>query len=285
MARKRGSAKRAKLNVSSQLATANEDDVCVFSLTQGDKPLCCLALANHALQGYCVNAQLVCHIDSEFMSGISDSGADVWDSEQGYEIMSVMSALCCILKFEQAPMDNPFLGASMLVKPDEGDNGIPKLITDGWKYEETAVQENKKEFDLYTVTVKVKQDNVDLTHMFVLKAFSTMEEANPKKWVVLDVVPGFLPFIVGDINEFLSSKIHLSHHLLDAFDEVDPEVVKVYGVKGHYAHRNFHLQSHTEVGLPYNLADVPASVPFVYRVYKLSDLVPMQIANPVALDL
>ena len=57
------------------------------------------------------------YIDSEFMSGISDSGTDVGDSEQGYEIMSAISVLCAMLKFE-APTDDPFFGASMLIKPE-----------------------------------------------------------------------------------------------------------------------------------------------------------------------
>jgi hypothetical protein len=206
---------------------------------------------------YCINPQLVCHIDPEFRCGISDSGKDVWDTEQGYEIMSIMSALCAILKFE-APMDNPFLGVSMLIWPEEGEEGIPNLISSEWN-SGNSEQENKKDFDLYVVTIKVKQDNVDLTHMFALKAFKM--EDNAKKWMVLDVVPSFIPFIIHDFDEFLSSKNHLSQHLLGAFDEFNLEGgVKVYGFKGHYAHRGFHLQSHTEVGLPYNLADVPNTI-------------------------
>jgi len=40
----------------------------------------------------------------------------------------------------------------------------------------------------------------------------------------------------------------------------------VYGVKGDYARRSFHLKSAMEVGLPpYNQTEVPAGSPFIYK--------------------
>jgi hypothetical protein len=280
MARKRASPKRAK--VDNGLTTATENDLCVFALTQGDKPFCCLALANHALQGYCVNPQLVRHVHSEFLEGFTQPGEDVWDGDEGYEIQSVMSALCAVLNVE-APTDIPYLGATMLVRQDKAlpDKGISDLIDSGWM-SGVSDQDIKKDFDLYVVTIPVQQDNVELVHMFALKAFYE-EEGDTKTWVVLDVVPGFMPFVVPDIREFLSSEGNLAQNLVSVFQTVHQDDVTVYGVKGDYARRSFHLKSAMEVGLPYNQTEVPAGSPFIYKVFKLADLKSMMVANPVGL--
>eukprot|EP00978_Attheya_sp_CCMP212_P023955 scaffold74408_cov34-Attheya_sp.AAC.2 len=272
--------KRAKVEM--RLQTAGEDDVLVFCLTQDDKPVCCLALANHALQGYCVTPSLVRHIHAEFLTPVSDEDSDVWDAEQGYEIQSIMASLFSVVRFEPDD-DQLFPGSSMLVptEQDQLNGGIPNLISSGW-----MSGTEQKDFDMYVVSVPVVQEQIHLVHMFALKAFFKAGEAT-KTWVVLDVVPGFVPFIVQNIEESLINKETVSAHLIHAFDQVHFLDASVIGIKGDYAHRSFDLNSALQIGLPYNVTPM-AGAPFVYRVYKLEDLQTSQstvLASPVDLGL
>jgi hypothetical protein len=279
MARKSQSNKRAKVEVSS-LASACDQDILVFCLTQDDMPLCCLALANHALQGYCVSPHHVRHAHAEFLSILSDDGEEVWHADCGFDIQSVMTSLYTLVRFERD--DNLlFPGHLMTITPDhsEPNMGIPQLIRSGW-----MSGQERKDYDMFVVTIPVEQDNVCLNHMFALKAFLETD-GTTKTWVVLDVVPGFVPFIVQDIEEYLCCKEKLAAHLIGLFTDVKYLGASVMGVKGDYAHRSFDMQGAAQIGLPYNQEAMPVGALFSFRVYKLNDLKPVVMANPVNLDL
>eukprot|EP00978_Attheya_sp_CCMP212_P033138 scaffold132431_cov54-Attheya_sp.AAC.1 len=96
--------------------------------------------------------------------------------------------------------------------------------------------------------------------MYAIKALYKPEETT-KTWVVLDVVPGFLPYIVEDVVTFLQDNIRRVTHLSDSFDEINAEEAFVFGVKGRYATRSFNPAEESNfIGLPYNVTPVPSLI-------------------------
>jgi hypothetical protein len=155
-------------------------------------------------------------------------------------------------------------------------------VESGWTEPNSTTHHD---FDLFVVSVPVKNGQVGLVHMYAIKAFYKPEETT-KTWVVLDVVPGFLPYIVEDVATFLQDNLRRVMHLMDSFDEINAEDAYIFGVKGNYATRSFNHAESNFIGLPYNVTPVADGVPFSYRVFNLTSLnvyQPPVPAAPVAL--
>eukprot|EP00978_Attheya_sp_CCMP212_P008009 scaffold18656_cov82-Attheya_sp.AAC.3 len=88
--------------------------------------------------------------------------------------------------------------------------------------------------------------------MYVIKAFIKVQQTS-KTWVVLDVVPSHLPYVVDNLKAFLSrNPAVLVVHLQTSFEQVDhTSVTVVYGTKGVYADHSFIHDSMQHIGLPY----------------------------------
>eukprot|EP00978_Attheya_sp_CCMP212_P029124 scaffold102515_cov63-Attheya_sp.AAC.1 len=109
----------------------------------------------------------------------------------------------------------------------------------GWRASEV---DPPNAFDFFVVSVPVTQNNIQLTHMYAIKAFIKVQQTS-KTWVVLDVMDGHLPYVVDNLEAFLMNPLHLVRHLTASFDEVNITELSVYGVKGVYADRSFILDS------------------------------------------
>jgi hypothetical protein len=274
------------------LERASPDAVLVLCLTQGNQPNCSLALADIACQSYCINHATVVRVHDEHVRQATGGGDEAaWDADQGFDVYHLVSALFKILGGYNEPLEL-FPGASMLIRAPvaqgpalvgaEADPALvgaeadPALVgadlrafvNSGWTDESNLPS---REFDLWVVSIPVRNGEDNLVHMYAIKAFYKVGETT-KTWVVLDVVPGFLPYVVEDLVNFLNDRIRRVAHLRGSFDEINAEEAFVFGVKGEYANRSFnHAESHI-IGLPYNVTPVPDGVPFSYRIFNLASL-------------
>eukprot|EP00978_Attheya_sp_CCMP212_P007742 scaffold17990_cov55-Attheya_sp.AAC.1 len=208
-----------------------------------------------------------------------------------------MSTLFKILGGYDDP-DELFPGASMLIRAPVlaqgpapvlaqgpapvGAEALRDFVESGWTESNSTTHHD---FDLWVVSVPVQNGKVSLMHMYAIKAFYKPEETT-KTWVVLDVVPGFLPYIVEDVVTFLQDNIWRVTHLLDSFDEINAKEAFVFSVKGKYATHSFNHAESNFIALPYNVTPVADGVPFSYRVFNLAILnvyQPPVPAAPVAL--
>jgi hypothetical protein len=259
---------------SEQLPTP--DAVLVFCLTQTPGPLQALAIANHALQGYCVTHALIRLIYDEYLLPVFNVG--VWHAEQGFELQSIVTALYKLVGQEwEIPGDNvPFPGSTMLVGPldQNSETELQEQLLTGWT---SHPEGDANPFELFTVSVWVTQEGVNLIHMYEIKAFRKVQQSI-KTWVVLDVLPNFVPFIVTDLESFLQNPARLVEHLHTSFSAVAVTDIYVYGVKGKYADRSFIQDSAPHIGLPYMGPVHPETtnidLPFFYKVYDLANLQP-----------
>jgi hypothetical protein len=146
------------------------DAVLVFCLTQTPGPLQSLAIANHALQGYCVTHALVRLIYDEYLLPVFNVG--VWHEDQGFELQSIVTVLWKLVGQEwEIPGENViFPGSTMLVGPLDlmSQTELQKQLSIGWT---SHPEGDANPFELFTVSVSVTQDGLNLIHMYEIKAF------------------------------------------------------------------------------------------------------------------
>jgi hypothetical protein len=293
MARKKNSAPQfsgpspKKIKLDRGLESASLFDVLVLCLSQGNQPNCALALVAIAVQLYCVNHGTVVNVHNQHIRPAIGGVEAVWHNEEGFDIQHVMSALFTIFGGYNDP-DELFPGAHMLVPVPVAQGPAPvgeeeivalrAFVESGWTEPSSTIHHH---FDMWVVSVPVVSNEVDLVHMYAIKAFYKVGETT-KTWVVLDVVPGFLPYIVEDVPAFLQDRIRRVAHLQHSFDEINAEAAFVFGVKGEYATRSFDRDERDFIGLPYNVTPVPDGVPFSYSVYNLASLRVYQPPVPAA---
>eukprot|EP00978_Attheya_sp_CCMP212_P005369 scaffold12016_cov65-Attheya_sp.AAC.5 len=182
---------------SQQLPTP--DVVLVFCMTQTPGSLQALAIVNHALQG---------------------------DS-------SIGTAICKLVGQEwEIPGDNAVLfpGLTMLVGllDMNSETELQEQLLTGWR---SHPKGDAHPFVLFTVSVWVTQEGVNLIHMYEIKAFRKVQQSI-KTWVVLDMLPNFVPFIMTYLEAFLQSPARLVEHLHTSFSAVAVADIYIYGIKG-----------------------------------------------------
>eukprot|EP00978_Attheya_sp_CCMP212_P002812 scaffold5777_cov66-Attheya_sp.AAC.4 len=269
--------KRAKAEARLQQPPAH-DAVLVFCMTQIIGPLQALAIPNHALQqGYSVtHALILCLIYDEYLLPVFNVG--VWHEDQGFELQSIVTALWKLVGQEwEIPGDNVlFPGSTMLVGPLDVNSKtkLQEQLSTGWT---SHPEGDANPFELFIVSVSVTQDGLNLIHMYEIKAFRK-KISGIKTWVVLDVLPNFVPFIVTDLEAFLQNPGLLVEHLHTSFSMVAVTDIYIHGVKGMYADRSFIKDSPPHIGLPYMGPVQPEAsnvdLPFYYRVFDLDHLQP-----------
>jgi hypothetical protein len=146
------------------------DAVLVFCMTQKIGPLQALAIPNHALQGYSVTHALVRLIYDEHLLPVFNVG--VWHEDQGFELQSIVTVLWKLVGQEwELPGDNVlFPGSTMLVGPLDvkSETELQDQLSTGWM---PHPEGDANPFELFTVSVPVTQDGLNLIHMYEIKAF------------------------------------------------------------------------------------------------------------------
>jgi hypothetical protein len=146
------------------------DAVLVFCMTQNIGPLQALAIPNHALQGYSVTHALVRLIYDEHLLPVFNVG--VWHEDQGFELQSIVTVLWKLVGQEwELPGDNVlFPGSTMLVGPLDvkSETELQDQLSTGWM---PHPEGDANPFELFTVSVPVTQDGLNLIHMYEIKAF------------------------------------------------------------------------------------------------------------------
>jgi hypothetical protein len=156
---------------SQQMPTS--DAIYVLSLIQTPGPLQALAIANHALQGYCVTHALVRLIYDECLLPVFN--VEAWHADQGFELQSIVTTLWKLVgqKWENPGDHVVFPGSTMLVGPLDvhSETQLQEQLVTGWTSHPECDASEANPFELFTVSVSVTQDGISLIHMYEIKAF------------------------------------------------------------------------------------------------------------------